>query len=111
MDTGVTTGRWSYLKKHKTDEGRNGEHWGLMTVAKCLWMKHKLCISLERSNENARLAFAAMQEGGCLQHLSQTPDLMHDWPYSVLNTRNTKIFNLYEMIQQTINPVTGPSDY
>lgn len=109
MDIGVTRGR--YLKKHKTDEARNGEHWSLMTVAKCLWMKHKLCIFLERTNENARLAFAAMQESGCLQHLSWTPDLTHDWTYSMLYRRNTRILNLYEVIQHIINPVTGPSDY
>lgn len=111
MDTAVTRGRWWYLKKRKTDEARNGEHWGLMPVAKCLWIKHKLCIFLERTNENARLESAAMQGSECLQHLSWTPDLMHDWPYTTLYRRNTKIVNLYEMIQQTIHPVTGPSDY
>lgn len=78
-----------------------------MTFAKCLWIKHKLCIFLERTNENAKLVFAAMQESECLLHLSQTPDLMHDWPYSMLYRGNTKILNLYEMIQQTINLVTG----
>lgn len=81
-----------------------------ISAAKCLWMKYKLCIFLERINENARLAFAAMQESGCLQHLSRTPDLTHDWTYSMLHRRNTRILNLHEMIQQTINPVTGSSD-